>query len=120
MPRRKTIQPEPLEILTVEDGLVIEIRDAATRLIGRGEDKKFDAEEMENKVLLALVEELQSGDGERVEAAAAVLKSDRAVAKYLTDRWMLLDGRHARRHGARIRRHYQLLLDLKARLSPTK
>jgi hypothetical protein len=42
MPRRKTIQPEPLEILTAEDGLVIEIRDAATRLIGRGEDKKFD------------------------------------------------------------------------------
>jgi hypothetical protein len=120
MPRRKTVQPEPLEIITAEDGLVIEIRDAATRLIGRGEDKKFNAEEMENEVLLGLVGEMLSGDSARAETATAVLSTNKSIARHLLDRGLLSDERHARRHGARIRKHYRLLRDLQAGLSLTE
>ena len=95
-------------------------RDAATRLIGRGEDKRFNAEEMENKVLLALVDDLFSGDSVRAEAAVAVLLTNKSIARHLLNLGLLSDERHARRHGARIRQHYQLLTDLKAQVSPTE
>jgi len=47
MPRKKTLQPEPTETFTLDDGTVVEIRDHQTREIGRGLEKKFNAEELD-------------------------------------------------------------------------
>jgi len=51
MPRKKTIQPEPSETLTLKDGTIVEIRNHETREIGRGQDKKFESEELDNQAL---------------------------------------------------------------------
>ena len=40
MPRRKTVQPEPLELFVLENGTEVEIRNARTALIGRGLHKQ--------------------------------------------------------------------------------
>ena len=50
MPRKTTIQPAPLETFVLDDGTVIEVRDRETREIGRGLDKKFNAEELDWQV----------------------------------------------------------------------
>jgi hypothetical protein len=36
MPRKKTIQPEPIESFTLDDGTIVEIRGENCKLIGRG------------------------------------------------------------------------------------
>jgi len=58
MPRKKTIQPQPLETIHLDEGIVIEIRDAATREIGRGKDKEFNAKEFQINELGKIVDEI--------------------------------------------------------------
>jgi len=58
MPRKKTIQPEPSAVITLEDGTIVEVRNHETREIGRGQDKKFESEEMDNQVLIGLFDDL--------------------------------------------------------------
>ena len=50
MPRRKTIQPEPIERLNYDD-LVIEVRNRETRLIGRGLHNRQGFEETLDKII---------------------------------------------------------------------
>ena len=50
MPRRKTIQPEPLERFEV-DGIEVEVRDGDTWLIGRGLHKQKEWELKADKML---------------------------------------------------------------------
>jgi hypothetical protein len=35
MPRKKTVQPEPIGTFTSDDGAIVEVRDEGTKLIGR-------------------------------------------------------------------------------------
>ena len=55
MPRKKTIQPAPLEVLDYGD-LIVEIIDKDTRPIGRGQDKAFNSSEFDFHVLNKLVD----------------------------------------------------------------
>ena len=50
MPRRKTIQPEPLERFDTEDAEVI-VLDAATWPIGRGEHKRMASRARADRML---------------------------------------------------------------------
>ena len=50
MPRRKTIQPEPIEHIIYDD-LVIEARNRETQLIGRGLHNRQGFEETLDKIL---------------------------------------------------------------------
>ena len=40
MPRKKTVQPDPLEYFTLDDGTIVEIRDESCKIIGRGLHKR--------------------------------------------------------------------------------
>ena len=50
MPRRKTVQPLPLRIIE-GDEFLIEVRDRATALIGRGLHAKNDFDETLDEIL---------------------------------------------------------------------
>jgi hypothetical protein len=108
MPRKKTVQPEPSETFTLEDGAVVEIRNQKTREIGRGEDKKFNSEEMDNQVLVGLFDDLLSGEPWRHERAATAFESDHAMARHLLDGGYEMNERTARRHGKSIREKYRV------------
>lgn len=105
MPRKKTVQPEPLETFEV-DNVTVEIRDYATREIGRGLDRKFVAEDLIFQVLIGLVDDEQSGDPKRIERAATALASTHAMARHLLDGGYEMDERTARRHGKKIISEY--------------
>ena len=51
MPRKKTIQPEPIERFTLEDGTIVEVRDMNTWEIGRGLHMQRDHELLRGKIL---------------------------------------------------------------------
>jgi hypothetical protein len=110
MPRKPTIQPEPLESFTLDDGTVVEIRDHQTREIGRGSEKKWNAEELDWQVLHGLTDDLQSGNQSRVSRAQAALESNHALERYLHDGGYELNERTGRRHGKSIRAKYAQLM----------
>jgi hypothetical protein len=106
MPRQKTVQPLPIEALHLEDGTLVEVRDWRTREIGRGQDKKFEAEELDWQVLLGLFDDLMSGCRKREERAAKALASNAAMERHLLNGGYEMDERTARRHGKCIREKY--------------
>ena len=108
MPRKKTIQPEPSETLTLEDGTVVEIRNHETREIGRGQDKKFESEELDNQALGGLFDDLLSAEAWRHTRATTAFESDHAMARHLLGGGYELDDRTARRHGKSIREKYRV------------
>lgn len=110
MPRKPTIQPEPLESFTLDDGTVVEIRDHETREIGRGADKKWNAEELDWQVLHGLTDDLQSGDPSRILRATTALSSNHAIERYLHAGDYGLNERTGRRHGKTIRAKYDQLM----------
>jgi len=55
MPRKKTVQPDPLESLTLEDGTIVEIRDESCQIIGRGLHKRDAYEINRDHVLEKIV-----------------------------------------------------------------
>ena len=112
MPRKKTIQPEPSEVITLEDGTVVEVRNHETREIGRGQDKKFESEEMDNQVLIGLFDDLLSAEPQRHSRATTALESDHAMARHLLDGGYEMDERTARRHGKSIRGKYRVWMRL--------
>ena len=118
MPRKKTVQPEPSEVITLEDGTIVEARNHETREIGRGLDKKFESEEMDNQVLTGLFDDLLSADPRRHERATTALKSDHAMARHLLDGGYEMDERTARRHGKSIWEKYRDWLRLVEEHSP--
>jgi hypothetical protein len=54
MPRRKTIQPLPLDSFSLKDGTIVEVRDETCRIIGRGLHK-VDAFEVKRDGILETV-----------------------------------------------------------------
>jgi hypothetical protein len=110
MPRRPTVQPSPLETFTLDDGTLVEVRDHATREIGRGLDKKFLAEETDWQVLHGLVDDLESGDPARITRAGDALASNHAMERYLYAGEYGMNERTGRRHGKSIRKKYQTLM----------
>ena len=57
MPRRKTVQPPPLETFTLEDGTVVEIRDETCQIRGRGLHKRDEFEKNRDKILKKVVDD---------------------------------------------------------------
>ena len=106
MPRKKLIQPDPLERFNLEDGTPVEIRDWRTREIGRGQDKKFNSVELDWQVLHGLVDDLQSGDAVLQAHAEKVLVSNAAMERFLFEAGYEMDERTGRRHGKSIREKY--------------
>ncbi len=106
MPRQKTVQPLPKDAFQLQDGTLVEIRDWRTKEIGRGQDKKFEAEELDWQVLLGLFDDLMSGCRKREERAATALASNAAMERHLLNGGYEMDERTARRHGKCIREKY--------------
>ena len=79
MPRKKTIQPEPLKTSELEDGTIVEIRDHETREIGRGLDKRWKAENLVDGILLHLVDMIQGHDSQKTRQAIEVLESPKGI-----------------------------------------
>ena len=105
MPRKTTIQPAPLETFVLDDGPVVEVRDRETREIGRGLDKKFNAEELDWQVVNGLVDDLRSGNRDRMLRAQSALASNHAMERFLYEAgYDDMDERTRRRHGKTIRR----------------
>lgn len=112
MPRKKTIQPEPLETIVCDD-FIIEIRDRATRLIGRGEVNKFEAQEVVFEILDIVVDFYLSADPRKREKAIAWLEGDRTggeLNRHLQRQEQFhLDERTFYRHIQRAREEWQTL-----------
>jgi hypothetical protein len=106
MPRKKTVQPDPLESFHLDDGTVVEIRDWRTREIGRGQDKKFNSTELDWQVLRGLFDDLESGESDRVEKAEKALASNAAMERFLFAAGYEMDERTGRRHGKSIIEKY--------------
>ena len=67
MPRKKTVQPEPLETFTIDDGrITVEIRDGSCNIIGRGLQKRDTHEELRVQVLDWVVSHYLSSEGPKV------------------------------------------------------
>jgi hypothetical protein len=110
MPRKKTLQPEPTETFTLDDGTVVEIRDHQTREIGRGLEKKFNAEELDWQVLHGIFDDLESNDPSRVNRAKVALSSNHAMERHLSSGGYEMDERTGRRHGRSIRKKYEQMI----------
>lgn len=80
MPRKKTMQSPPLKVIQTQDDLEIEIRDAYTRLVGRGQDKAFDAEELDTQVLNGIVDVLLTGSATNAKRLLGLLETPRTVS----------------------------------------
>jgi len=106
MPRQKRVQPRPIEAFYLKDGTLVEVRNWETREIGRGQDKKFEAEELDWQVLLGLFDDLMSGCSKREKRAAEALASNAAMERHLLNGGYEMDERTARRHGKSIREKY--------------
>lgn len=66
MPRKKTIQPEPLETFTIDEGrITVEIREGSCNIIGRGLHKRDTHEELRVRVLDWVVGHYLSSEGRR-------------------------------------------------------
>tara|TARA_E500000178_G_scaffold287291_1_gene289438 strand:- start:203 stop:586 length:384 start_codon:yes stop_codon:yes gene_type:complete len=83
MPRKKTIQPEPLKTFELEDGTIVEIRDHETREIGRGLDKQWKAENLVDGILEQLVNMIQGPDAGQTKKAIEVLESPKGVPVFI-------------------------------------
>jgi hypothetical protein len=112
MPRKKTIQPAPLDSFTLDDGVLVEIRDNETREIGRGLDKRYLSEELDNQVLVGIFDDLLSEDVLRSKRAREAVVSDHALARHLLKGGYEMDDRTARRHGKSVREKYQIWIQL--------
>ena len=89
MPRKKTTQPLPLETIPLDEGIVIEIRDAATREIGRGKDKEFYAKEFQLNTLDKLVDKILTLSPSKAKNILNILEGERTASKL--SRQMQLD-----------------------------
>lgn len=113
MPRKTTIQPAPLETFALDDGTVVEVRDRETREIGRGLDKKFNAEELDWQVVNGLVDDLRSGNHDRMFRAQSALASNHAMERFLYEAgYDDMDERTRRRHGKTIRQKLTQILQM--------
>jgi hypothetical protein len=119
MPRRKTIQPDPLQLI-VTDELIIEIRDWARRAIGRGEIEKYQSIDFQMRFLDWLIDQtVQVGFRNRVQLID-LLEGPRKVAA-LARQISVWDGGHYsdqtyRRHAIKVRQHWSAFRQAGAKL----
>ena len=66
MPRKKTIQPEPTETFTLDDGTIVEVRDEGAKLIGRGSHKHDTLYELRVRILEWVVNHYLSAKGPKL------------------------------------------------------
>ena len=81
MPRKITRQPQPLEIIHSGEGIVIEIRDAATREIGRGKDKEFYAKEFQINALDKISDKILTLSPTKAKKFLDMLEGKRTTSK---------------------------------------
>ena len=87
MPRRKTVQPAPLETFTCEDGLIIEVRDENCAEIGRGLHKRNVYETKRNEVVALVAKDYLSPAGPKtVPKPKDYMRSAASFSKQVT-RW---------------------------------
>lgn len=111
MPRKKTIQPAPLEVHDYGD-IIIEIINKDTRPIGRGQDKAFNASELNFQVLNKLVDMYLSKEESEHKLALELLEGDRKISKLARQLEMWgydEEDRALREHAKSIRKHWQVL-----------
>ena len=65
MPRKKTVQPLPLEELILDDGSIVEIRDETCKIIGRGLHKRDAYEKKCDEVLAKVVNDYLTPKGRK-------------------------------------------------------
>ena len=65
MPRKKTIQPLPVEWFTLPDGIIVEIRDETCKIIGRGLHKQDAYEKKLYEVLAKVVNDYLTPKGRK-------------------------------------------------------
>jgi len=112
MPRKKTIQPEPLETIVFED-FIIEIRDHHTRLIARGSDKQWKVDSLVDGILAGLIDVIQKGNETQVRQVREMLENPRGIPKFIKQ--LQLDGyteseRTLRKYAEKARARWQTLL----------
>jgi hypothetical protein len=64
MPRKKTVQPPPLESFIIDD-TTIELRDHTCRLLGRGLHKRHEFEEWRHKVAQWVIPQYLDNNGRK-------------------------------------------------------
>ena len=111
MPRKKTIQPAPLEVHDYGD-LIVEIIDKDTRPIGRGQDKVFKASELVTEGLNQVLNMRDSTDPRERVKARNLLEGGRReaeLAKRLSRWGYEYDERTLRHYAKAIRKEWQVL-----------
>lgn len=117
MPRKKTVQPEPLETIVCDD-FIIEIRDRETQLIGRGMANHFEGKETVFKILDIVMDYYLSNDPKKRDKAIAWLEGERTGGEFKTFLQLrpelnlderILDERTFWRHIKRARHEWQTL-----------
>lgn len=63
MPRKRTIQPAPLQSFTLPDGTLVEVRDESTWEIGRGQHKVLDFLNRRDEILQRVCSDYLSPSG---------------------------------------------------------
>ena len=113
MPRKKNIQPLPLESIHYDDGLILEIRDEATREIGRGKDKKYYAEDFRINEFGKIVDKILTLPPIKAKIFLNMLEGKRTTSEL--SRHMQLDGaiqeeRSLWEHAKGIQKEWQILM----------
>lgn len=65
MPRKKTVQPDPEQVFTLDDGTVVEVRGEGSWEIGRGHHKKNKYDEWRDEVLDWVVDHYLTPQGRK-------------------------------------------------------
>jgi hypothetical protein len=113
MPRKKTIQPLPLQSIHYDDEIVLEIRDTATKEIGRGKDKEFHAKEFQTNEFGKVVDKILTLTPNKAKIFLDMLEGKRAASKL--SRQMQLDGanqeeRSLWEHAKGIQKEWRILM----------
>jgi len=109
VPRRKTIQPEPDEVIETAE-TIIEVRGNNSQIIKRGWDKKYQSQETDHQVMLGLINDLQSNDIKRINKARDVLQNNSTLAIFMALAGYEGTDRTLRKRSARIREDLEKLL----------
>ena len=108
MPRKKTIQPEPIESFTLDDGTIIEIRDESCQIKSRGSHKRDAYEKNRDNILEKVVPMYVTPAGRKKRSSRQkdILKS---ASEF--ERWYTIEG-FPERNEAEVRK--RLYKDIKS------
>ena len=119
MPRKPTIQPQPLKIIKTSE-FEIELIDFLTRNISRGSDKMFIAQETAEKIVICLIDDLQSSNAKRITNDRMALSNNSRIATYMALLGYELDQRTLRRYGSKIRPFFERCIQAQEKYCPEK